>query len=88
MSIFKNGNAPGSRSRASPVFVPAKTTTGGGRGTFSNQSRRTSPRPVSISLQCKLAWDDYRMAKLPPEHPRRRPTVPKRRFLADEGGAS
>jgi hypothetical protein len=81
MSTFKNGNAPGSRSRASPVFVPAKTTTGGGRKNGPNQSRSPSPR---ISLQCQLAWEDYRVDRLKPDDPRRRPTLTRIRFL--DGG--
>jgi hypothetical protein len=46
-----------------------------------NQWRRTSPR---VSLQCQLNWDEYRLEKLPPDSPRRRPTLAKVRFL--DGG--
>jgi hypothetical protein len=50
-----------------------------------NQWRRTGPRPVSVSLQCKLSWDGYRLEKLPPDDPRRRPTLVRLSFLDEEG---
>ena len=71
--------------------APGGCAGGGGRSQFAepvdqqrrngpNQSRNQSPR----SLQCQRAWDAYRVERLPPDNPRRKPTLPRLSILDDK----
>ena len=86
MSNYKNGNVPGS-SPGHLRSVPGTAT--GGRRNPPNQSQSQSPRFVLVSFQCRMAWESYRVDRLPASHPRRTPTLARLSFLdEEEGGAS
>jgi hypothetical protein len=54
---------------------------------FQQQNIANKPGTISPrSFWCQVAWETYRTDRLPPDNPRRKPTLARVRFL--DGGAS
>ena len=83
MSKYKNGNAPAS----SPRHLRSVPDDHDKRSQkLPNKRQSQSPLSDPRSFWCKVSWDAYRVERLPPDNPRRRPTLARVRYL--DGGES